>query len=128
MAEFGGDLQRFTATAVATILIHQAVRFAAAGEVNVSSDAGAAFAVGAIGIAQAQANSGDHVPVGWIGESKVIAGASVTAGRLLATNSIGHLVHAGSGDIAFARAQEAAADNETFRALLFPAFRLSGTN
>ena len=65
--------------------------------------------------------SGDRATVGYFGESKVVAGAAITANKAFTTNGSGRAVTCTSGDTAVGIALQAAnADGETFRALIFP--------
>lgn len=128
MAEFGRRMS-FSAKANADLTGKQyhIVRFAGANLVDQASHAAAAFSVGAVGVLQNKPNSDEAAEVAYFGESKVTAGAAVTAGRMITTNSSGRAINASSGEIIVGRALDAAgADGEFFRALLFPAVRLSG--
>lgn len=124
MSEYG-DVLRLTATAVSTIPIHHIVRFVAAGPtINIASNPAANYGVGALGVAQAGGQSGDAIPVGFMGESKVVAGESITAGLLVTTNASGRAAPAGSANLAIGRAlTAAAADGDVIRVLLFPTMR-----
>lgn len=131
MAEYGRVSAYTVAQAAADLRTkeHHIMRFVSATTTDIASNAAAAFAVGAIGVLINKPNSGQSASIGCNGESKVVVGAAVTAGRALATNGSGRAVHAGSGDLVIGRALEAGgADGEVIRAMIFPPFRLSGTN
>ena len=129
MATFGNvECESYTAGADLTGKRYYAVKKDAGETVTLATDPDAAFAAGPIGILQNGEASGRAVAVGVMGESKAIAGDDVTIGHALAVNSVGALVDATSGDIAFARAQEAAADTEVFRVTLLTPWRFTGAN
>ena len=127
-----GKVDAYTVSQAAADLTatqYHILRYASATTTNIASNAAAAFAVGAIGVQQNKPNSGQSVQVGYMGETKLVGGAQLTAGRLLASNGSGRAAHAASGDLCIGRALEACgADGEVFRAMIFPPFRLSGTN
>lgn len=104
---------------------YRVMRFGAAQTCNVASnDVSAAAAEIPSGILQNNPNSGQAATVAHTGRSKAVAGAAVTARALLTTNGSGKVIDAGSGDVIFARAMEAAgAADERISVLLFPAVR-----
>lgn len=128
MAKFG-TVEALTATAVADLTGKQfhVLRHAGARLVNQASNAASSFTLGIVGVLQNKPNSGQAATVGYSGRSKVVAGAAVTAGRLLTTNSSGRAINATSGQLVFGRALDAAgANGEVITALLMPTVRLSG--
>lgn len=107
--------------------LYHILRTSGADQVNIASHAAAAFAVGAAGVQQSRADSGQNVSVGVMGESKVVAGAAITVNNLITTNGSGRAVAATSGDLVVGRALVAAAnDGEVIRALIQPVWRLNG--
>lgn len=84
-----------------------------------------------IGVLQDKPDSGQNGSVLVMGVSKVVAGASITAGKLITSNGSGRAIAAtdGSQDVIIGRALEAASnDGEVFEALIFPAYRLVGAD
>ena len=128
MAVFG-PVKSFTSVAVADLTnnLYHIVRHAGENQTNIASNAAAAFSVGAIGVLQNNPNSGQHVTIGYAGESKVVAGGSISAGVQFTTNASGRATAAASGDLVVGRALTAAgANGQIFRALLTPTWRLNG--
>ena len=126
MATFG-EIHSYTVQAAADLrqVQYHVMRFAAAGTTNIASHSAAAFTVGPIGFLQNKPNSGQAANIGYLGESKVVAGAAITAGVLLSTDGSGRAVAAASGDVIVGRALEAAgAAAEVIRALIFPVYRI----
>lgn len=71
--------------------------------------------------------SGQAATIADVGDSIVVAGASITAGTIITTNSSGRAVAVGSGDMAAGRALTAAgADGDQIRARLFAPVRWAG--
>lgn len=97
----------------------------AAGITNVASNPGGDQNE-TIGVLQNKPNSGQAAAIGFLGETKVVAGGTCTAGALLATNGNGRAIDATSGDFTVGMALEAAAANgEVIRMLLrIPAIQL----
>lgn len=128
MAEFG-TVKSLTLKADSDLTekLYHIVRHSGDGATDQASLATAGFAVGAIGVLQNRANSGRSATVGYLGESKVVAGGVVAVGVIITTNASGRATAAVSGDLAVGRAiTSAAADGEVLRALLAPVWRLSG--
>lgn len=114
-----GAINALTMIAAADLRTKQfcAVRQSGADLVNVASDP--ANKAG-LGILLNKPDSGRAATIQIEGECRGIAGASITAGALVATTSGGHLVTATSGQFVFGRAINGAADNDYFRVLLAP--------
>lgn len=71
------------------------------------------------GVAMADVNTGDQVGVCLVGRARCVAGAAVTQGVRVTTNSVGRLVAAASGSPYIGMALEAAAANgDTFECLI----------
>ena len=110
-----------------TALRYHLVRLTGANQINVASESSNSAPETLIGVAQTNAVSGRAIKVGYHGESKVVAGGSITVGRWITTNGSGRAAAAASGDNVIGQALEApAADGDTFRALIFPVWRLTG--
>lgn len=89
--------------------------------INIASHAAASLANGPIGVLQNKPNSLQAATVAFLGESKVVAGGSITANVMITTNGSGRATAAVSGDIIVGRAMEAAgADGDIIRAFLQP--------
>lgn len=74
--------------------------------------------VGALGLAQSQPNSGQHLSYAWLGSLKAFAGAAVsTAGFPLTTAASGYIIAAVSGSHIVGRALETANSGDLFRGL-----------
>lgn len=115
-------LQTFGMKAAAALEPYHIVRMTAARTVNVGS---LATQTDLVGVVQGRPSSGEMVAVADFGESKVVAGAAITAGALLTTNGSGRAVAATSGQMAIGRALQAAgADGEIITARIWPAMRL----
>ena len=128
MATFG-DVTAYTVRAAADLRTSQyhIMRFSAAAQTNIASHSGAASTAGPIGVLLNKPNSGQAATIGFFNESKVVAGAAITAGAWFTTNGSGRAVVAASGDMVVGRVLEApTADVEIVRGLLFPSFRLNG--
>jgi hypothetical protein len=125
MAEFG-RLETLTLEADADLSDKQYhfVRYVATNKCNQASlDTDS----GLIGVLQNKPKSGEFATIGYLGLGKVVAGAAITAGVILTTNSSGRAVTVTSGDMAGGRALEAAgADGDIITALLFPPKRWAG--
>lgn len=80
-----------------------------------------------MGVIQTKANSGHTFNCGIRGETQVVAGAAVTVGVLVTTDSSGRAIAASSGDWTVGQAlQAASAGGEQIRMLLrIPAVRLT---
>ena len=110
-----------------TNLRYHLVRLTGLNAINISSEAAGNDPATLIGVAQTNAVSGRAIKVGYQGESKVVAGGSITVGRWITTNGSGRAAAAGSGDNVIGQALEApGADGDVFRALIFPVWRLTG--
>ena len=97
---------------------YRILRASAANECQVASFAGGG-ADEVIGVLQNKPNNNEHAAVGFAGVSKVIAGAAVTANRLVTTDGSGQAIHASSGDWILGQALTAAgAAGESISALL----------
>lgn len=130
MASFG-KVEAFTAKASADLSgkLYHIVRFAGEGLVNQASHSAAAPDVGIAGVLQNKPEANQAATVGYFGESKVVAGGSLTAGKWITTNGSGRATAAASGDVVIGRALTTAAnDGEVVRALLTQTWRLVGTN
>ena len=97
---------------------YRILRASAANECQVAS-----FAAGGpdeiIGVLQNKPNNNEHAAVGFAGVSKVIAGAAVTANRMVTTDGSGQAIHASSGDWLLGMAVTAAgAASETISVLI----------
>ena len=124
-----GEVMVFTAKGVVdfTNLRYHMVRLSAANEVNISSESSGSDPATLVGVAQTNAVSGRAINVGYFGESKVVAGGSITVGRWISATESGRAVAAASGDNVIGQALTApAADGDVFRALIFPVWRLTG--
>lgn len=66
-----------------------------------------------IGILQNKPESGEDMTVGWLGRSRYVAGAAVTAGNLLTVTTSGFMVTVTSGDGVCGRAMNAVSSGET---------------
>jgi hypothetical protein len=106
------------------------MRLAGVGIVNQASHAAAAPQIGVIGVlVNKPAASGRDATIAIAGEIKVVAGAAVTAGKWITSNSSGRGVVAASGDLVAGRALETSAnDGEYIRCLLDRPWKLVGTN
>ena len=122
-----GEVVTFTAKAAADLsgVQYHIVRFSGADTVNIASQDTSSEMCGVL---QNKPSAADqHAAVGFLGESKVVAGAAVSANAFITTNGSGRAVAATSGDMVCGRALEAAsADGEVIRCLLNPPFRWSG--
>ena len=126
MSDYGRLMAR-SADAAADMRTNQwhILRAAAAGTTNVASNPGGA-ASDVIGTLFNKPNSGQAASIITQGESKVVAGGSVTVNTLLTTNGSGRATAATSGDFVLGMALEAAsADGEVIRVLMsMPAAQL----
>tara|TARA_Y100000310_G_scaffold171492_2_gene171688 strand:+ start:2745 stop:3134 length:390 start_codon:yes stop_codon:yes gene_type:complete len=94
-------------------------RQAGAGTCDIASHAAATLVLGPMGVLTNKPNSGQAATIAYAGETKVVAGGSVTVNVAVSTNSSGRATAAVSGDIIIGRALEAAgADGEVIRMLL----------
>ncbi len=97
---------------------YHVLRQAAAGTTNVASNPGGGHD-DVIGVLQNKPNSGQAASVGYMGEARIVAGGTVTAGALVAPNGSGRVIDATSGDWTIGQALTAAtADGEEVRCLL----------
>ena len=117
-----------TAGADLTADRYRAVKNGANDTVTLCTTPNGGLSIGPIGVLQQVEASGRAVAVGISGLSKLIAGDTVTVGKGLTVNSAANAVHAGSGDVVFAIADEGAADGEVFRARLVDPYLLVGLN
>lgn len=118
MAAHGSDIPNFTALAAADLTGKQyhAMRLSAANTVNLASNV---TAITVVGVLQNDPNTNQAARVAYLGESKFVAGAAVTAGVLVTHNSSGRCIAATSGSPMMGRAMEAAgADGDIIRVLL----------
>lgn len=126
MSDFGRLMAR-SMDAAADMRTNQwhILRAAAAGTTNVASNP-AGQAADVIGVLFNKPNSGQAASVIVGGESKVVAGGSITANTLLTTNGSGRAAAATSGDFILGMALEAAsADGEVIRVQMsMPAHQL----
>ena len=110
-----------------TSLRYHLVRLTGVDAINISSQAANNAPETLIGVAQTNQVSGRAIKVGFFGESKVVAGASITVGRWITSNGSGRAIAAASGDNVIGQALEApGADGDIFRAMIFPVWRLTG--
>lgn len=117
MATYGEQMTR-TAQAAADLSAAQytILRHAAAGTVNIASHAAASIVLGPIGVLQNKPTSGRAATVAYAGETKVVAGGTVTVNAAVTTNASGRAANATSGDIVIGRALQAATtDGEIIR-------------
>ncbi len=97
---------------------YHVMRQSAAGTTNQASNPGAGPDA-VIGILQNNPNSGQAATIGYFGETKAVAGGSVTLGVDVTANTSGRVTAAVSGDYMIGMALEAAAnDGENIRILL----------
>lgn len=89
-----------------------------------SNDAGAAASI--VGVLENKPDSGEMATVGYLGESKVKCGGSVTIHNWVTCGGSGLAATATSGDMIFGFAQETGAAEQIIRVLLFPPQRLGG--
>ena len=125
-----GDVMMRSAQAAADLTKQQYhfLRATAAGETNVASEAAGKSPETLIGVQQNKPASGRAVTIGFFGESKVVAGGSITVNRWITSNGSGRAAAAGSGDNVIGMALVAAsADGEVIRAMIFPPWRLTDT-
>ena len=124
-----GEVMGFTARGDVdfTDLRYHLVRLTAANAIDVASESANGDPATLMGVAQSNQVSGRAINVGYFGESKVVAGGAITAGRWITVNGSGRAAAAVSGDNVIGQALEApAADGDIFRALIFPVWRLTG--
>ena len=117
MSDFANVVTR-TATAARDMRTMQYTiqRAAAAGTVDISSNAAASHLLGPIGVVTNKPNSGQAATIAYAGEVKVIAGGTVTANALVTTNASGRAANATSGQMVIGRALETATtDGEVVR-------------
>ena len=128
MASFGRLTERSAqAAADLTGTQYHFLRHTAAGTTAVASEA-AGGANDLVGVQQNKPDSGQAVTIGYFGESKVVAGGSVTVNTYITTNGSGRAADAVSNDNVIGLALVAAsADGEIIRALIFPPFPLLRT-
>lgn len=126
MAEFG-RLETLTGVEAAADLSgkqYHIMRYSAANNVNQGS---LATDSALCGVLQNKPQSGDHATIGYLGISKIVAGAAITAGDIITTNSSGRAATVASGEIAVGRALVAAgANGDIITSVLFPPVRWAG--
>lgn len=89
---------------------------------------GQTLVLGPVGVLENKPEATQAATVTVNGQTRVRAGAAVTAGRTFTANASGRAVHPTSGDLVIGRALEAAAaDGDLISALVFPAVRLAAT-
>lgn len=71
----------------------------------------------AFGLLQSKGKTGEGVTVGYFGEMKAYAGASISAGAKLMITTSGFVISATSGTIGVGKALEAANSGDLFRGL-----------
>lgn len=78
-----------------------------------------------IGVLQnVPSEAGRAATIAYLGVSKIVAGAPISAGAVLTCNTSARATTVDSGDMAFARAlQDAGANGEVIEAILFPPIR-----
>ncbi|HEV8642067.1 MAG TPA: capsid cement protein [Methylomirabilota bacterium] len=100
------------------------VRLSAARACNVAS---LATDSALVGVLQNKPKSGENATVGYLGKTKVVAGAAITVGAILSTDSSGHAITVVSGAVAFGRALEAAgAADQIITAIMYAPTRWAG--
>ncbi len=123
MAEFA-ELKTLTLEAAADLSVAQyhIMRVSAANKMNLGS---AVADANVIGVLQTKPKSGEFGTVAYAGKTKVVAGASITAGAMIQTNTSGRAITVVSGSYYIGRALDAAnADGDVITALLYsPALR-----
>ncbi len=119
MAEFGRVTARtMQANSDMRTVQHHILRQSSAGFSDVASNPGGGH-VDVIGVLQNKPNSAQNAAVGIMGETKVVAGGTCTAGAMLAPNGSGRAIDATSGDFTVGMGLEAATtDGEKIRMLL----------
>ena len=126
-AEFGEQVLWPAVTAAVDLSGYQyrIMRFSAAQQCNVASHAlSAAAAQLPCGVLQNKPKSGEAASIAYMGPSKVMAGAAVTARALITTDGSGKAIDAVSGSLVIGRAQEAAgATDEIIGVVLMPPVR-----
>src|SRR5438128_12454740 len=128
MAEFGTQ-ETLTLEAAADLTAQQyhIVRLSAAQKCNFSSDATNSAVVGVLQNKPRVSPSPEFATVAYLGKSKIVAGAAITVGAILANNGSGRAATITSGQMAVGRALEtASADGDIITALLFPPQRWAG--
>lgn len=78
------------------------------------------------GVLQTKPTSGQAAVVAYAGETKLVAGGTITANDILTSDSSGRAVTVASGQIAVARARTAGAAGDEMSAWLFPPVRWAG--
>lgn len=120
MAEGSGRLETITGLTAAADLSgkqYHIVRGSAANAVNQASNAAA---TSVLGVLQNKPKITEAAAVGFLGVSKIVAGAAVTAMDLISTNASGRAITCVSGAVYIGRALEAAgADGDVITAVLF---------
>ncbi len=117
-----GEIMGYTSKAAADLRTHQyhLARATGAGTCNVASEA-AGGANDLIGVLQNKPNTNQAAHIGVQGESKVVAGGSITANVWITTNGSGRAAAAVSGDNVVGLALEAAGgDGDRIRVYIFP--------
>ncbi len=86
---------------------------------------GQTLALGPIGVLENKPEANQAARVTYSGQTRVRAGAAITAGRTFTANASGRAITATSGSLVIGRALEAAAvDGDLISALIFPAQRI----
>ena len=97
---------------------HHILRFTGAATMDIASHAAATAVLGAVGVQENKANSGQAVSVVERGITQVVAGGSITVNVLVTNNSSGRATAATSGDLVVGRALQAAgADGDKIQML-----------
>lgn len=132
MAKYG-KVEQITRVAAADLSLYRWHVAAVGGSRTAALSTVAATTIGGgapFGVFQEVADAaGKAVSVGVAGVSKVIAGAAIDEGKLLTCNGSGRAIAAGSGDVTFGQALEAAAaDGDLIQCYLQRPHRLVGAN
>lgn len=126
MAQFGRQ-ETLTGVEAAADLSGKQYHFVRYSAANKVDQASLATDSALVGVLQNKPKAGEFATVAYAGLSKVVAGAAITAGDIITTNSSGRAATVASGQMAAGRALEAAgADGDIITALLFPPVRWSG--
>lgn len=71
----------------------------------------------AIGLLQTKGKTGEGVTLGYLGEMKAVAGASISTGARLMSTTSGFIITATSGNLQCGKALEAANSGDLFRGI-----------
>lgn len=124
--EFGWQetIPAFRAVTDLTNYQYRVVRGVSGGVNVASNDVSMAAAERPLGILQNNPNSGQAATIAYLGQSKARAGGVVSQFDNITTNGSGKVVAAGSGDVVFGYALEAAgAEDDIISVQLFPPMR-----